>query len=99
MAGPLIASELTHVVCPIAHDTCRQIPRLTDCCCKNASNDGNSTAPLPTKVQVAPSNAPIALVPEFAALVVVPASAIHVQTSPPRLADLDLRTLFAALLI
>jgi hypothetical protein len=88
-----------HPVCEAQQHDCGQPAKISSCCCGDVGTPRDPGIPAQPRTDVAsaPSTAPVP--PQFESAVLAAHAEIATQTWPPRLALLDLTTLFACLLI
>lgn len=91
-----------HPACEAKQHDCGQTTKISSCCCGNLETPGDVGTPAQTRADAGSGVATTAtpLPPQFEQPVVHADAAVAIiHASPPRLALLDLTTLFACLLI
>ena len=88
-----------HPVCEAKQHDCGQTAKISSCCCGDLGTPGNTGTPAQSRVDVGSGISTAPVPPQFEPPVLSAHDDIAVQASPPRLALLDLTTLFACLLI
>ena len=88
-----------HPVCVAKQHDCGKTPSIGQCCCGDASDGSDQSAPVPGKASVHVNFAPVAAVFTPAGALNPDGLLVTAQASPPRAAPVDFPTLFASLLI
>lgn len=88
-----------HPACEAKQHDCGQSARISSCCCGDLGAPRDAGTPAPSRSDVASGVATAPVPPQFEDPFLRSHQSIAVQASPPRLALLDLNTLFACLLI
>lgn len=99
LTGGAAFAQAVHPYCAAKQHDCGKTAKLSKCCCGDQDASWTNSAPVEARVEVA---ADMTAVPAPPSLVSVPPAPqwLHpIQTSPPRLGLLDLRTLFVTFLI
>lgn len=88
-----------HTVCDARQHDCGQPAKISSCCCGDLGTPRDTGTPAQSRVDVVSDLSAAPVPAPFAPPVLSAHDNIAVQSSPPRLALLDLTTLFACLLI
>jgi hypothetical protein len=88
-----------HPACEAKQHDCRQTATISSCCCGDLGTPKDAGTPAQTRADVGSGLATTPLPPQFEQPIATADAAVAIPTSPPRLALLDLTTLFACLLI
>jgi hypothetical protein len=88
-----------HPACEAKQHDCGQLAKIANCCCGDLGAPRDAGTPAQSRTDVASSLATAPVPPQFEDPIPRSHASIAVQASPPRLALLDLNTLFACLLI
>lgn len=97
-AGPLFAQD-RHPACETKHHDCGNPARIASCCCGDLGQFRDASVPAQARTELTKDVAVTLTLPPFVQPVARQVLVSAVQASPPRLALLDLPTLFASLLI
>ena len=97
-AGPVFAHD-RHPVCETKQHDCGKTAKISSCCCGDLGQLGDASVPAQARTELTKDVAVALALPSFVQPVVRQPLLSAVQASPPRLALLDLPTLFATLLI
>lgn len=97
-AGPLFAQD-RHPVCETKHHDCGTPAKISSCCCGDLGQFRDASVPAQARTELTKDVAVTLTLPPFVQPVARQVLLSAVQASPPRLALLDLPTLFASLLI
>ena len=97
-AGPLFAQD-RHPVCETRQHDCGKPTKISSCCCGDLGQFRDASVPAQPRTELTKDVAVTVILPSFVQPVARHALPSAAQTSPPRLALLDLPTLFASLLI
>jgi hypothetical protein len=88
-----------HPGCEAKQHDCGQTAKISSCCCGDPGTPKEAGTPAQTRADVSSGVATTPLPPQFEQPPAVADGAVAIHASPPRLALLDLPTLFACLLI
>jgi hypothetical protein len=97
-AGPMFAHD-RHPVCETKQHDCDKTAKISSCCCGDLGQLRDASVPAQARTELTKDVAVALTLPSFVQPVVRQPLLSAVQASPPRLALLDLPTLFASLLI
>src|SRR5215468_3787759 len=98
--GASAFAQNRHPACEAKQHDCGQPAKILSCCCGDLGTPRDTGTPAQSPIDVATSAAAVQGPAEFEQpTAAADAAAIAIQPSPPRLALLDLTTLFACLLI
>jgi len=92
-------AQTRHPVCEAKQHDCGQPAKISSCCCGDLGAPRDAGTPAQSRTDVASTFSTTPVPPPFEAPVLAAHAEIATQASPPRLAFLDLTTLFACLLI
>jgi len=98
-ASGSVFAQNRHPVCEAKQHDCGQPARISSCCCGDLGAPREAGTPAQSGTELANPMATAPLPPQLDHPLLTSASDIAIQLSPPRLAFLDLTTLFACLLI
>jgi len=85
--------------CEAKQHDCGQAAKISSCCCGDLGTPRDAGTPAQSRIDLASGLATAPLPPHFQQPLPATDAAIAIHVSPPRLALLDLTTLFACLLI
>jgi hypothetical protein len=88
-----------HPVCEARQHDCGQPAKISTCCCDDLGTPREAGTPAQSRTELAAGMSAAPLPPQLEHPLLTSAADIAIQSSPPRLALLDLTTLFACLLI
>jgi hypothetical protein len=89
-----------HPACEAKQHDCGQMAKISSCCCcGDLGTSEDAGTPAQTRADAGSGVATTPLPPQFEQPIAAPDAAVAIHASPPRLALLDLTTLFACLLI
>jgi hypothetical protein len=88
-----------HPACEVKQHDCGHAAKISSCCCGDLGAPRDAGTPVPSRTDVASGVSSAPLPAQIDNPVLHSHASIAVQASPPRLALLDLNTLFACLLI
>ena len=97
-AGPVFAQD-RHPVCETRQHDCGKPTKISSCCCADLGQFRDASVPAQPRTELTKDVAVTVILPSFVQPVARHALPSAAQISPPRLALLDLPTLFASLLI
>lgn len=97
-AGPVFADN-RHPVCETTHHDCGHPAKISNCCYGIPGQFRDASVPAQARTELTKDVAVTLTLPSFLRPVVRHPLLPAIQASPPRLALLDLSTLFATLLI
>jgi len=97
-AGPMFAQD-RHPACQTKHHDCGNPARISSCCSGDLGQFRDASVPAPARTELTKDVTLTPTLPSFVQPVARPPLLSAVLASPPRLALLDLPTLFATLLI
>jgi len=97
-AGPVFGHD-RHPVCETRQHDCGKTAKISSCCCGDLGQFRDASVPAQARTEPTKDVAVTLTLPSFVQPVARQPLLSAVQTSPPRLALLDLPTLFATLLI
>jgi len=98
-ASGLAFAQNHHPVCEATQHDCGQPAKISSCCCGDLGALRDTGTPAQSRVDVVSGISAAPVTAPFVPSVLPARSDIAVQASPPRVALLDLTTLFACLLI
>ncbi len=96
--GPMFAQD-RHPVCETKQHDCGKTAKISSCCCGDLGQLRDASVPAQTRTELTKDVAVTLPLSSFVQPVARQPLLSAVQASPPRLALLDLPTLFATLLI
>jgi len=88
-----------HPDCETTHHDCGELATISGCCCGDLGQFRDTSVPAQARTELTKDVAVTLPLPSFVQPLARPPLLSAVQASPPRLALLDLPTLFATLLI
>jgi hypothetical protein len=88
-----------HPVCEAKQHDCDQPAKISSCCCGDLGTPRDAGTPAQSRTELTDGVSTAPLPPQLEHPLLTSAADIVIQASPPRLALLDLTTLFACLLI
>jgi hypothetical protein len=88
-----------HPVCEAKQHDCDQPAKISSCCCGGLGTPRDAGTPAQSRTELTDGVSTAPLPPQLEHALLTSAADIVIQASPPRLALLDLTTLFACLLI
>lgn len=97
-SGPTFAQN-RHPTCEAKQHDCGQPAKISSCCCGDLGTPIDTGIPAQSRIDVTGGVASVPLPAQFEQPTLATSATITIQSSPPRLALLDLTTLFACLLI
>lgn len=97
-AGPVFAQD-RHPACETRHHDCGNPAKISSCCSRDLGQFRDASVPAQARTELTRDVAVTLTLPPFVQPVARQVLLSAVQASPPRLALLDLPTLFASLLI
>jgi len=88
-----------HPACEAKQHDCGQGAKISSCCCGDLGTQGDTGTPAPSRTDVTSGVATTSLAAQFEQPIPTVDATVAIHALPPRLALLDLTTLFACLLI
>jgi len=98
-ASGIVFAQNRPPVCEARQHDCGQPAKISSCCCGDLGTPRDAGTPAQSRTELAGGMSTAPLPPQLDHPLLTSATDIVIQSSPPRLALLDLTTLFACLLI